>query len=90
MYAIEAPPTSGHLSTDTSSLEQMTSNLYNLDSASISGYAHPSSHSPYNNQVKMIVEFKACTLEKEGFQKINSGTPLKDPISVSYWKLKLH
>jgi len=50
MYAIEAPPTSGHLSTDTSSLEQMTSNLYNLDSASISGYAHPSSHSPYNNQ----------------------------------------
>ena len=34
-----------------SDLEAMTSShLYNLDSASISGYAHPSSHSPYNNQ----------------------------------------
>ena len=56
MYATEGPlpVSSGHLSTsDTSSshLDQMTSNLYNLDSASISGYAHPSSHSPYNNPV---------------------------------------
>ena len=60
MYAIEAPPvSSGHgLSTRQDQagsshpdLEAMTSShLYNLDSASISGYAHPSSHSPYNNQ----------------------------------------
>ena len=51
MYALEAPtPPGGHLANDSASnLEQMTSNLYNLDSASISGYAHPSAHSPYNN-----------------------------------------
>ena len=30
-------------------LEQMASNLYNLDSATMSSYSHPSSHSPYNN-----------------------------------------
>ncbi len=36
------PPTPGHL-------EAMASNLYNLDSVSISGYSHPSSHSPYAN-----------------------------------------
>ena len=71
MYAIEAPPTSGHLSTDTSSnhLQEMTSNLYNLDSASISGYAHPSSHSPYNNQVKMLVEFQASKCKNRKFHE---------------------
>lgn len=55
MYALEAPPpapSTGHLSSSEASashLEQMTSNLYNLDSASIAGYSHPSAHSPYNN-----------------------------------------
>ena len=58
MYALETP-SNGHLGSDTSSasvahhahLEQMASNLYNLDSATMSAasYSHPSSHSPYNN-----------------------------------------
>ena len=58
MYALETS-SNGHLSSETSSaaavahhahLEQMASNLYNLDSATMSAtYSHPSSHSPYNN-----------------------------------------
>ena len=51
MYALESPNTS-HLSSDNSSnhhIEQMASNLYNLDSATMSSYSHPASHSPYNN-----------------------------------------
>ena len=48
MYTLEAP-TSGHLSTEANPIEQMASNLYNLDSATMSSYSHPSSHSPYNN-----------------------------------------
>ena len=65
MYALEAPPgaaqqlSTSNVSTATSAtstssshhhnLEQMSSNLYNLDSASVSGYSHPSTQSPYNN-----------------------------------------
>ena len=64
MYALEAPPGAGQqlsatvvataTATSTSTahhnLENMSaSNLYNLDSASVSGYSHPSTQSPYNN-----------------------------------------
>ena len=44
MYALESAPSGGHL---TENMEH--ANLYNLDSASISAYSHPSNHSPYNN-----------------------------------------
>ena len=49
MYALEAhhPPTDSATSNHIEPLQP--SNLYNLDSASISGYTHPSSHSPYAN-----------------------------------------
>ena len=45
--------TSSNNSLSHHNLEQMSSNLYNLDSASVSanvaGYSHPSTQSPYNN-----------------------------------------